>query len=300
VESLTSMVGDKGLAQAIVLAASFPHRITASPSLKNDLTGVLTSIGAQGVKPTEFWARVTGAFTAILRQLGDPDERGGAFKPFMQALCAEVATCLESAIGHNTQVISGLKDREAELSKNVADLRQQVVQSEFDLLTQVLNRKGFLKRAQRLATLVEAQGAMCLIGFVDLDDFKQINDSRGHDAGDLALVAVAKRLAGLIRKQGVVGRLGGDEFAFVAFVTDAAGIKEIVERIQSQMCQFEVTLDEGALPVSCSIGVANLNIGAALSPLEESLRRADELMYGAKRAGKGRCFVASPASATAA
>lgn len=302
VETLTGVVQDKGLAQAIALAGSFPHRITAHPSIKNDLTGVLKTLGVSGVvKPVEFWARVTGSFSAIVRQLGDHDERGGTFKPFMQALCSEVAACLESAIGHNTQLISGLKDREAELEKNVADLRQQVVQSEFDLLTQVLNRKGFLKRAQRLATLVEGQGAISIIGFVDLDDFKQINDTRGHDAGDMALVAVAKRLIGLIRKQGVVGRLGGDEFAFVAFVTEAAGIAGIVERIRSEMCQFEIALEDGPLAISCSIGVANMKIGVAVSPLEESLRRADELMYDAKRAGKGRCCVAPPAAtATAA
>jgi diguanylate cyclase (GGDEF)-like protein len=261
----------------------------------------LRTLGVSGVaKPVEFWAKITASYTSIVRQLGDPDERGGTFKPFMQALCAEVAACLESAIGHNTQVISSLKDREAELEKNVAELRQQVVQSEFDLLTQVLNRKGFLKRAQRLAALVEGQGAICIIGFVDLDDFKLINDSRGHDAGDLALVAIAKRLSGLIRKQGVIGRLGGDEFAFVAFATEAAGINELVERIREQMCRFEVELEDGVLPVSCSIGVANLDIGAALSPLEESLRRADEQMYSAKRAGKGRCCVAEQVRGAAA
>ena len=297
-EALASAVGDKGLAQAIALAASFPHRVTASPSLKNDLTGVLRTLGVSGtLKPVEFWTRISASYTAIIRQLGDHDERGGAFKPFMQALCSEVAACLESAIGHNTQVISDLKNHEAELEKNVADLRQQVVQSEFDLLTQVLNRKGFLKRAQKLASLTKGQGALSIIGFVDLDDFKLINDTHGHDAGDMALVAVARRLAGLIRKQGVVGRLGGDEFAFVAFVTDRAGITSMVELIRSQMCRFEVSLEEGPLSVSCSIGVADLDAGAALTPLEESLRRADELMYGAKRAGKGRCFVAESATA---
>src|SRR5207248_7281113 len=137
---------------------------------------------------------------------------------------------------------------------NMADLRQQVVQSEFDLLTQVLNRKGFLKRAHRLATMVEGQGATSIIGFVDLDDFKQINDVRGHDVGDLALVAVGKRLIGLIRKQGVVGRLGGDEFAFVAFVTEQSGIDALVDQIRQQMCKFELALEDGPLAVSCSIG----------------------------------------------
>jgi diguanylate cyclase (GGDEF)-like protein len=298
-DALAAIVGDKGLAQAIALAASFPHRITAgSLSLKNELATILRVLGvAASVSAVDLWKSITTAYLSTLNQLGDQDERSGAFKPFMQALCAQVATCLESAIGHNTQVISDLKDRGNELEKNVADLRQQVVQSEFDLLTQVLNRKGFLKRAQKLAAMAAEQGATSIIGFVDLDDFKKINDTRGHDAGDRALIAVGKRLVGLIRKQGVVGRLGGDEFAFVAFVTDPAGITGMVDLIRAQMCQFETALDDGPLALSCSIGVADLNVCSAVSPLEASLRRADELMYGAKRAGKGRCFTALAAAA---
>lgn len=298
-ETLATALGNKGLAQSVALSAGLPHRITATnAALKNDLASSLKAPGigiSSTIAPVDLWRRISASYATTFNQLGDPDERGGAFKPFMQALCAEVAICLESAIGHSTQVISGLKDREAELEKGMADLKQQVVQSEFDLLTQVLNRKGFLKRAQRLASLVEGQGATCIIGFVDLDDFKHINDTRGHDVGDLALVSLAKRLIGLIRKQGIVGRLGGDEFAFVAFVTEQGGIDSLVKTIREQMCKFELVLEDGPLAISCSIGVTNLNVGALVSPLEESLRRADELMYGAKRAGKGQCMVAATA-----
>jgi diguanylate cyclase (GGDEF)-like protein len=296
-------VGDQGLARAIAFAAGLPHRISsATASLKAAIVRPLRMVEqwGGGVQPAQLWASVSGGYNAILSRLGDPDERGGTFKPFMQELCGEVAACLESAIGHSTQVISDLTDRGAALEQNVAELRQQVAQTEFDLLTRVLNRRGFMRRAQTLAAKTAASGASAVIGRVDLDELEAINARRGHDAGDRALVAVAQRLAALVHKQGFVGRLGGGEFAFVTFATTPGGRDAMVDRVRAQVCQFEAATEEGAMTLSCSIGIADLDAVTTPPQLEASLKRADELMRGARRGGTGRCEAGAVAAAAAA
>jgi diguanylate cyclase (GGDEF)-like protein len=299
-EALTATVKHEGLARAIAFAAAFPHRVgPGNPFLKHGITRPLKMIEQWGgVQPAHVWASVSNAYMAILNRLGDADEKSGAFKPFMTQLCAEVAACLESAIGHSTQVISDLTDRGTALEQEAAKLRQQVAMSDFDLLTKVLNRRGFMRRAQTLAAKAAEGGVPTVIGFVDLDLFKGINDTYGHDTGDRALVTVAQRLSEMIHKQGVVGRLGGDEFAFVAFAADQGARVALVERVREHMCQFEMDAEEGPLKLSCSIGIADCDAVTTLPQLEATLRRADELMYGAKRAGKGRVAAAPPAPQT--
>ncbi len=118
--------------------------------------------------------------------------------------------------------------------------------------------------------------------FVDLDDFKPINDSLGHQSGDQVLVQVAKRLKECLRESDTGARIGGDEFAMlledVADVDEAVGV---AERFQRQL-RFPLDFKEHSLYISASIGIA---LGCEEQP-EELVRAADKAMYQAKRTGK--------------
>jgi diguanylate cyclase (GGDEF)-like protein/PAS domain S-box-containing protein len=161
-----------------------------------------------------------------------------------------------------------------------------------DPLTGLANRvllRDHLERA--LARQVRSRGTVALL-FVDLDDFKRINDSYGHAAGDQILVQVAERLAGAVRAEDVVGRQSGDEFAvLLGQVRDDAEAVALAERILSEL-RRPVQLGAWSISVGGSIGIAlTAERGTAA---EELLTQADAAMYAAKADGKGRHAVYDP------
>jgi diguanylate cyclase (GGDEF)-like protein len=216
----------------------------------------------------------------------------------MQGLCAEVALCMESAIGEATTTIADLRTKGNDLEKRVGDLKQQVAQSDYDDLTRVFNRPGFMRRAVRFINLAREHGAVSAMGFVDLDDFKDLNDRHGHQAGDLALTTVAQTLVVALKGDGIVGRLGGDEFCFLLFTRDATTFAEATRHIEQTVCRLEMDVPGGGRAViSSSVGIVRLEDDGPLEDLDRFLRSADALMYGAKRAGKGRCATQAKAVA---
>jgi len=154
-----------------------------------------------------------------------------------------------------------------------------------DPLTGLRNRVAFLDRV-RIAAAASRDGAMAAVMFLDLDDFKTVNDSLGHATGDELLVAVAGRLTESVRPQDVVARLGGDEFAvLVDGMGDAESAAEVARRV---LDGFELPCPAGGfqLRVTPSIGVALADGAATESDAERLLREADMAMYAAKAQGK--------------
>lgn len=154
-----------------------------------------------------------------------------------------------------------------------------------DDLTGLANRTAFLTRLQDAADKLEqGTGSPFALLFLDLDRFKIINDSLGHQVGDRLLIAVAQRLRLSVRPSDLVARLGGDEFAILAeSVEGPRGAEELAARIHRMLAQPFV-LAENQIFASVSIGiVANAHRGGVA---EELLRNADIAMYRSKRAGR--------------
>jgi len=159
-----------------------------------------------------------------------------------------------------------------------------------DSLTGLANRDLLLDRMRHArARLVRGGGRVALL-FVDLDDFKTINDSLGHSAGDAVLVTVAQRLAQATRAQDTVARLGGDEFAILQHDPPAGGPRATAARVLDAL-RGPIIVGDRSLEVSASVGIARG--GADISP-EELLRNADLAMYSAKRKGKRDSAVYEP------
>ncbi len=147
-----------------------------------------------------------------------------------------------------------------------------------DSVTGLFSRRAFLERLEHdLASTQRHKSALTLV-YVDLDDFKAVNDTHGHATGDRVLRAVAQALRDSTREADTVARLGGDEFALVLPDTDGVGARRAVEKLQNALQRA------ADLAVTASIGAVTL---AGSRPDAASVLAAgDALMYEAKRAGK--------------
>jgi len=193
---------------------------------------------------------------------------------------------LEQQVAERT---AALELRTAELQESERRLERMAY---FDVLTGLPNRRMFSEHFERLLGRARREGIGFALLLIDLDRFKQINDSLGHAAGDALLVEAAARLRRIVREVDSVARLGGDEFAML--LSDAQQAAEIEAACQRMIDSFAepMAYNESAMKTSPSIGVAFYpNHGDTLDALYLS---ADAALYQAKGAGRNtwRCFVA--------
>jgi diguanylate cyclase (GGDEF)-like protein len=158
-----------------------------------------------------------------------------------------------------------------------------------DSLTGLLNRGAALEALKLdMAAVHRSRGKLALtLFFIDLDDLKSINDSIGHDGGDVAIRAVAEALKLTTRASDVIARFGGDEFV-VGWLgnPDSDVPEELARRISVNVAQYEIGTPEGAVALACSIGVAVSEPSHAT--VETLIERADRALYDAKAVGRGQ------------
>jgi len=159
-------------------------------------------------------------------------------------------------------------------------------QANFDALTGLPNRRMFLERLEQDILKAQRTQTPLTVMYLDLDYFKDVNDTLGHDKGDLLLKEAARRISNCIRKTDTVARLGGDEFTIVlAEMSDLDGAERIARNILEKLAEPYFLEDEVAY-VSASVGIA-LYPGDA-SGSESLLKYADQAMYASKERGKNR------------
>jgi len=161
-----------------------------------------------------------------------------------------------------------------------------------DPLTGLANRRLLFDRLDLAQARCSRAGTSLGIAFLDLDDFKGVNDTYGHDAGDQVLVTIAERLRAHVRGTDTLARFGGDEFMVVCEdVGTEQAVVEVAGRLTRAVAE-PIDVDGAALTLTASVGVAtaqDMSLG-----LEELLRRADIAMYRAKAAGGNRSLLFDP------
>jgi diguanylate cyclase (GGDEF)-like protein/PAS domain S-box-containing protein len=150
-----------------------------------------------------------------------------------------------------------------------------------DDLTGLYNRRFFEREVKQQLRLLRRHGGHASVLFVDLDRFKEVNDTMGHQCGDDLLRHVADVLTGRLRESDVIARLGGDEFAVLLPMTNAGGAAAIVKALEQEFIERPALLEGRAVTAQASIGVAELD---AELDVDGVLRRADQAMYEVKRA----------------
>jgi diguanylate cyclase (GGDEF)-like protein len=169
-----------------------------------------------------------------------------------------------------------------------------------DPLTQLPNRRFFIEQVQLQLEGCELRGERFAILFVDVDKFKEINDSYGHAMGDAALVLVAETLQSLTENRDFLGRYGGDEFAILhalgeAKSADDAAIKaDLMAYATRLLAPFESKVDLEGIPVEISVSVGISLLDSRSSDLKTAMRRSDIAMYRAKQNPQGRVAIFDP------
>jgi diguanylate cyclase (GGDEF)-like protein len=214
--------------------------------------------------------------------------RGGS------AEIAELAESFNTMADHISRAEAELRAHQAELERHVAERTRQLHHlAHHDPLTQLPNRRQLSARLGSALSRASATGQRIALLFVDVDNFKSINDTLGHNFGDRVLQGIAKRLQTAAGTNGLLARLGGDEFTVL--IEDVKTIEEVEIRAAQIVTTLQqpLTIDGRALATSASVG-------ASLYPdhaddAEELLRAADVALFRAKELGRNRFALYRPA-----
>ena len=187
-----------------------------------------------------------------------------------------------NAIANAYDYTQAISKNEALTSKNERLLRNNQelnIQNSIDELTQVLNRRGFMEKAEKELKKAAKSGLSGMVFFADMDGLKKINDTYGHKIGDIAIRTQAKVLTDAFRASDIVGRLSGDEFAIVSIGLT----KEHIASIRTRIDLLNITLSkEAGLPLTLSISLGNVPFTPDNTDLDSLLSKADQKLYKEK------------------
>jgi two-component system, sensor histidine kinase LadS len=186
-----------------------------------------------------------------------------------------VAAAVLIALGTSDRV------RQQTLALTDAERRAQT-----DPLTGVLNRRSLIERLDGACMRAKARGHPISVLFIDLDHFKQINDSYGHAAGDACLAGVIAPIHAELRQSDVIGRYGGEEFVVILNGADAVAARPIAERICRRVAEVRIDGFGAPIHLTCSIGVAASDTLGVWG--QHLIAHADTAQYAAKRSGRNQ------------
>lgn len=164
-----------------------------------------------------------------------------------------------------------------------------------DGLTGLLNKRAMLEAAAAKVAAAQRFGRKLSVLVTDIDFFKKVNDTYGHDVGDVVIKGLGDILRRTKRTTDVVARFGGEEFVVLCEQTDEAGALLLAERIREELAKTVFQTPNGPMSVTCSVGVATFP--AAGGTWDELFKAADEALYASKRGGRNRVTAHAPASA---
>jgi diguanylate cyclase (GGDEF)-like protein len=161
-----------------------------------------------------------------------------------------------------------------------------------DGLTGLLNKRALTETARQKLRSAERFGKPLSVLICDLDHFKRVNDTHGHDVGDRVIRGFADVLKRTKRETDTVGRFGGEEFVIVCEQTDVEGAELLAARVRSELGLTSFVTDAGPLKVTCSVGVATYPYAG--SGWDDLFKATDEALYASKRGGRDRVTTWSP------
>ena len=194
-------------------------------------------------------------------------------------------TCIEA---EETQILRDALEILGEPMQRAIMYEDLFAQARRDMLTGLDNRRVFEERIGSMLETARRHGRPITVASMDLDHFKQINDTLGHAAGDTALQMVAKTLAGMVRNSDLLVRMGGDEFVLVLPDTGLEAARLLAERLCGAVDGLALNAGDDGSRLGVSIGLVQWNPEMSK---DEWLQRADEVLYQAKKTGRCRVCV---------
>ena len=266
------------------------ERSLARYALKQIVREVLSGLGDLAGETGRFSDKVQG-YAEVIEAADSLDSLGAVVRELLgesravQRLMASARERLadeQARAGALESKVKGLEDELRRLSEEVST----------DALTQVANRRGLAKAFEQERCRVEREGveaAPLAVGLIDIDNFKKLNDSLGHAAGDVALTNLAARVKAWLRPIDHLARFGGEEFVVLLPGTPVAEGQQVLTRLQRRLSASLFMHEGREVFVTFSAGVSAWCPGETL---EAALGRADEGLYEAKRTGKNRTCMA--------
>lgn len=267
--------------------------------------GVIISVNKIGAKMLGYTPEELIGMSAI--DTVHPEDRDRVFSHLLQQFEAGKTDCeiefrkIRKDGSHlwvqmRTSLIPGDRDDERHLlivCRDITETRklseQLVYQASHDDLTDLINRREFEKRLKRVLSEDRRSGDTHALCYLDLDQFKIINDACGHLAGDELLRQVASVMAGQVRSRDTLARLGGDEFAVLMEHCSIEQADKLANRFRKAIEDFRFHWKSRRFSIGVSIGVVPIN--DSINTLEQVMGYADSACYAAKDAGRNRVFV---------
>jgi diguanylate cyclase len=259
------------------------ERAQARDALKQLIHRMLQDIGELGAHTGRFQDSV-GRYAEVI---GQADSLAG-LAGIVREMVDETRT-VHTLVSQTTQRLheehaqaEAMAGRVRELEHELRQLSQEVCT---DQLTQIANRRGLLRVFEVEQSRVAREAATLAIGLLDIDNFKRLNDTLGHNTGDEALKFLARRVGEALRPTDTLARYGGEEFVVLLPATPIEEAQRVLTRVQ-RLLSAELFMHENKQTfVTFSAGVTLYRGGEAI---EAALQRADEALYEAKRTGKNR------------
>lgn len=197
---------------------------------------------------------------------------------------------LPAASGEMARLVRHFSDMANTISEHTRELEERVEErtaelnrlARIDTLTELPNRRGMQEALEQARERAEREGKRLSLLWIDVDEFKEINDTRGHETGDVALRHVARCMRQELRSYDIAGRWGGDEFLVMLYPSTEAHMAKVAERLRARV---EANVAVGGQATTVSVGGY---CAEGTEPVSQILARADRALYRAKEAGRNR------------
>ncbi len=283
-DGLKESLESPALADAVYGAGLFPHVLESwNKHDARELRELLASL-SKPIDANEFLESVQKEFDQLYAyfEQGDPPET--RLTEVLEAASREVAETTARLVGTVQELMTQAASAGKEVHKLLKQHEGLQEAAAIDKLTGLLNREAFAKKGAELLKAADQYALGYALLFVDLDRFKQVNDTLGHSAGDAALCRVAAALKGSVKATDAVCRYGGDEF--VAILHNYSDV-EVAQTI-GKITHAAKTQAGNSLEISLSIGIIYVPARSSAQKLDDLIAQADAFMYQSKRAGGNR------------
>jgi len=262
------------------------ERETARHALKQMIHEMLSEIAELGQTTGRFQDKLVG-YADTIGQADTLESLAGVVREMVTE-----SRAVHGVIAQAQERMHTEHARATELSERVRSLEDEIRklsdEVSTDPLTQIANRRGLARAFEAEQSRVSRQGGLLAIGLLDVDNFKKLNDTLGHQTGDEALKFLSRRVGECLRPSDVIARYGGEEFVVLLPDTEVDEAQQVLTRLQRQLSAEFFTADERKVFITFSAGVTQYRMD---EPIEAGLDRADLALYEAKRTGKNRTCI---------
>jgi diguanylate cyclase len=259
------------------------EREAARQALKQLIHQMLQEIGELGSTTDRFHTSL-GRYAETIGQADSLESLAGVVREMVEESRAvqAVVSQTQARLNDEHERASAMTARVKTLEDEIRKLSDEV---STDPLTQIANRRGMMRAFEAEQAKMQRNGTVLAVGLLDVDNFKKLNDSLGHQTGDEALKFLSRRVGECLRPVDVVARYGGEEFVVMLPETGVEEAQQVLTRLQRTLSAEFFTHEDKKVFITFSAGVTLYRSGEAI---EATLDRADVALYEAKRTGKNR------------